>query len=224
MAPAHQRGQFILTTNHLHEACRARDAAIADIERLDAQITKLQRHAQSASPAVAELHALREDAARSFAAAAEADGELLIPAVDHLREARLRDEIEAHRLSVNSADAAISTLVAQRNAAYKVRDGASRYATIAAVEHLLETEGPKLFGAVNEAAQIYTDLAGQMDRLWRLAHVHADALDTRELRIAAEKFANARNATLVKPEPSPDTGEWRVKLAHLLAGDKEITA
>jgi hypothetical protein len=207
-------------TNHLHEAIRARDEAAVEAERIQARIVKLERHAQSASPAVAELNALRDDAARSFATAAEAHGELLIPAVDHKREARLRDEIEAHRLSVESANAAISTLVAQRNKAYATRDGAGRFAMIASVEQLVETESAKLFAEVNATMQVYVDLISRLDRLRAFAFHHADALDARELRVAGEKFDKARNATLVKPEPSPDTGEWRVKLAELLAGDK----
>jgi len=48
----------------------------------------------------------------------------------------------------------------------------------------------------------------------------ADAIDARELRVAAEKFDKARNATLVRPETSPDSGEWHTKLASLLVGDK----
>jgi hypothetical protein len=206
--------------SNISEARAARDHAIADIERLQAKISKLERHAQSASPAVAELNALREDSARSFAAAAEADGELLIPAVDHKREAKLRDEIEAHRLSVDSANAAISTLVAQRNAAQKTRDGAARYAQIAAVQHLLETESVALFAAVNETMRVYVDLIGRLDRLRAFTFHHADAIDARELRVAAEKFDKARNATLVRPETSPDSGEWHTKLASLLVGDK----
>jgi hypothetical protein len=207
-------------TNHLHEACTARDIATVEIEGLDARLIKLERHAQSASPAVAELNALREDNARAFAAAAEADGELLIPAVDHKREAKLRDEIEAHRISVDSANAAISTLVAQRAAAYKTRDGASRYATVAAVEQLIESESVKLFAEVNAAVQTYTDLVAKIDRLRAFTFQHADSLDARELRVAAERFDKARNATLVRPEPSPDRGEWHAKLAALMAGDK----
>jgi hypothetical protein len=206
--------------NHLHEALMARDAALADIERLNERLVKLERHAASASPAVAELNALREDNARAFASAAEADGELLIPAVDHKREAKLRDEIEAHRLSVDSANAAISTLVAQRNAAQKTRDGAARYAQIAAVQHLLETESVALFAAVNETMRVYVDLIGRLDRLRAFTFHHADAIDARELRVAAEKFDKVRNATLVRPEASPDSGEWHTKLASLLVGDK----
>jgi hypothetical protein len=211
---------FTLNSNHLAEALKARDGAIADIDRLQSKITKLERHAQSASPAVAELNALREDSARSFAAAAAEDGELLAPAVDHKREAKLRDEIEAYRLSVESANSAISTLVAQRNAAYTVRDSAGRYATEAAVRHLIEAESVALFAAVNESLRTYVDLTARLDRLRAFTFSHANALDSRELRVAAENFDKARNATLVRPEPSPDSGEWHAKLAALLVGDK----
>jgi hypothetical protein len=206
-----------LNTNHLAEAVAAKQAAIEEISPLQAQIVRLERHAQSASPAVAELNALREDTVRSFAAAAEADGELLIPAVDHKREAKLRDEIEAHRLSVDSANAAISTLVAQRNAAQKTRDGAARYATVAALKHMLETESATLFAEINAAAQIYVDLDARLDRLRSVVVEYARTLDERELYVAVEHLDKAKRTALFRPEPSADTGEWRAKLADLLS-------
>jgi hypothetical protein len=56
----------------------------------------------------------------------------------------------------------------------------------------------------------------RLDRLRRFIFVHADALDARELRIAAEKLNHAKQAALVKPEPSAAAGEWTAKLVDML--------
>jgi hypothetical protein len=141
----------------LAAAIAARDTAIAEIAAIEAKIKKLEAHAQSSSPATIELAQLRDDNTKAFAAWSEtSDGPP--PKVDAKRQAKLEDEIAAHNLSVQSANSAISSLVAQRTAAFKTRDGAGRYATIAAVERLVETESVALFREINAAGQAYIDL------------------------------------------------------------------
>jgi hypothetical protein len=205
-----------LNTNHLAEAVAAKQAAIEEISRLQAQIVRLERHAQSASPAVAELNALREDTVRSFAAAAEADGELLIPAVD--TSARPSSAMRSKRIAFRSiAPTRPSRLWSPNATPLRTRDGAARYATVAALKHMLETESATLFAEINAAAQIYVDLDARLDRLRSVVVEYARTLDERELYVAVEHLDKGKRTALSRPEPSADTGEWRAKLADLLS-------
>jgi hypothetical protein len=168
---------------NLSEAIKARDTAAADIIELNKKIEKLETAAARTCPAVAELARLRDDAAR---AAAHWDGEGELPAVDHKRAARLADEIAAHDLSQQSARDGIRTLIDRRTVADSTRDSANRYATVAAITHVLETEDRRLVAELNEVRQHHADLNATRNALHEAVLSQARQLDERQLFTAVE--------------------------------------
>jgi hypothetical protein len=205
--------------NHLTEALKARDEAASDVAGYNLKIKRLEAHSVSASPATRDLAVLREENQIAFAKWSEsADG--APPKVDAAREAKLLDEIAAHGIFAASATAAATSLVGRRNEAMKTHAYAGRYAEVAALRHMLETESVTLFAEINSAARVYTDLVARLDRLRGIVVDQAQKLDERELYVAVEHLDKAKHSALVKPDPSADAGEWHAKLAALLGGEK----
>jgi hypothetical protein len=207
-----------LNKNVLHEAIRARDEAAAEEKRLQSQIEKLERHAASAPPAVAELNGLRDDNRCAFL---EYDGDGPVPKVDHKREAKLLDEIQAHSVSTASATAAIRTLVDKREKARAVVRDATRYATVAALLAVFEQEEPRLVAEILAVRQKLVDLDETRTAFRKSVHAQAIELNSPELHRAVERSAQR---LFEAPKPNADLSVLNAKVDALLSPANEKDA
>jgi hypothetical protein len=167
----------------LSAAIKARDEAAAEIDALQAKIIKLESALAQTSPAVDELAQLRA-AAHTAALAWNGEGDL--PTVDHKQEARLRDEVAAFEASKRSAQSAVASLVASRDAARRVHDAAAKRAELAAITQVLAEEGPKLDAAVRETAQAHVNAFEMRNTFRRFVLDVANRHGDRALNLAVE--------------------------------------
>lgn len=202
-------------TTHLSQAIAARYNAAAEGAAIDAQIAKLSTLAQSTCGATAQLNTLRDLSAVAFEAWSQT-GEGAVPTVDAKRQAKLRDEIEAHRVSTDSASRAIQGLNAKRNAATQTEQRASRAAHVMAIEQTLADALPTFMAAINEAGQALAEKIGAIDGLFGFVTSEAHRLGERSLFVAMERAREMQSQLTVKPEVIADQSRWFAHLSAIL--------
>ena len=198
--------------NHLHAALAAKTAAEVEIAELDRKIDRLSTATLKASPAVAELNALRDDHKRAIEAY-EADGDL--PQIDLAAADRLRREIEAFEDTKASANAAITSLQASKLKAMQIRDSAGKYAATQSVVALVESETPKLIAEINAAGASLAAQIGRLQSLREFALAEARAHDEKAIFDAASRSLDLERS-IAKAPTYIDFTEWRAAHAAIL--------
>jgi hypothetical protein len=180
-------------TDHLHEAMRARDTAAVDLDALTAQSAKLERAIASTSPAIPSLNAAKEENRLAFLAWSEAGaaGELPV-AVD---TSRLEAEVSAFNTSIDSARAALQSVIARREAAKTRHANAVKNVSVLALLALVAEEDPKLIAEIESVQQKLLDLDATRGALRKFPSAQADFFRERELYIALERVDAVRLTT-----------------------------
>lgn len=200
----------------LEQAVAARAKAAADGAALDQQIARLTEVAQSTSPAVAELNALRNEASQAIQAWAET-GEGEYPVADHRKIQALTESIQTHNAQVAGANAAISSLNAKRQAARKIEEDASRAARVMAIEETLADSLPILAHGINEIGAALAEKIAALDALFNMAISEAHRLDAKELFMVVERAREAQRSLIAKPEVVANPAPWLAHVAGMLA-------
>jgi hypothetical protein len=179
----------------LSAAIKARDESAAEVDRLTEQLAKLERAIATTSPAIPALSAAREENRLAFLAWSEAGSEGDYPvAVD---TSRLEADVQLHNNGVASAQAALQSVIARREAAKARHANAVKSVQVLALLQLIEEEDPKLIAEIESAQQKLLDLDATRSALRKFLSAQADFFRERELYIALERVDAVRLASSV---------------------------
>jgi chromosome segregation ATPase len=181
----------------LSAAIKARDESAAEVDRLTEQLAKLERAIASTSPAIAELASIRHQAEAEMEAWSAAGGEGKMPTADHGAIAKLEAEISAHASSIASAQTALQSVIARREAAKARHASVVKYVSISALLALVAEEDPKLIAEIETAQQKLLDLDATRTTLRKFLSAQADVIKERELFVALERTDAVRLPSIV---------------------------
>jgi hypothetical protein len=161
--------------NHqLHVALKARDESAAEVDRLTEQSAKLERAIASTSPAIPALNAAREDNRLAFLAWSEAGAAGELPAA--VDTSRLEAEVSAFNTSIDSARAALQSVIARREAAKARHANAVKSVQVLALLQLIHEEDPKLIAEIESVQQKLLDLDATRTTLRKFLSGQADLI------------------------------------------------
>jgi hypothetical protein len=144
-------------------------------------------------------------------------GEGKMPTADHGAIAKLEAEISAHASSIASAQTALQSVVARREAAKPRHASAVKYVSINALLALVVEEDPKLIAEIESAQQKLLDLDATRTALRKFLSAQADLLGERELFVSLERMDAVR---LTSRAGNADLSAISAKLTALQTGDK----
>jgi hypothetical protein len=201
--------------NTLHAAVKARDEFAAEVDRLTEQSAKLERAIASTSPAISALNAAKEENRLAFLAWSEAGaaGELPVAA----DTSRLEAEVSAFNTSIDSARAALQSVIARRADARSRHEAAIKSVSISALLTLIAEEDPRLIAEIESAQQKVLDLDATRGLLRKFLSAQADLLKERELYVALERVDAVR---LTSRSGNADMTAINARLAELQTGSK----
>ena len=200
----------------LAAALKARDEEQAAITAIDKRNEKLSLLSQSASPAVSELNALHSD--HQVALARYADSEDGTPPVfDAALAARLKAEIAAHQDSINSANAAIAMVQAQRARHVETQKAASMAAAFHAAVEIAEAGQPELIAAVNAAWVTLAAAKGKLDGLTSFLRAEGAKRPDFALHSVADRLLADAEKMLRRSEAVADASPFYAKLHEMTA-------